>query len=125
MSEPIDITKPVWTKRGGVVTDIRQISPTHFLADEEYEGEKSNFAWFLNGEYSPRNSRPYMDLTNTPPAKAAAGPEPEPAPDLAAENATLRAENEHLKKEVARMHAEYRTLWNMTKKIEGRRATSR
>lgn len=45
--------------------------------------------------------------------------------DLAAENAALRQENEHLKREVARVHAEYRTLWNMTKKIQGRRATSR
>lgn len=47
------------------------------------------------------------------------------ATDLADELAALRQENEHLKREVMRMHAEYRTLWNMTNKIEGRRATSR
>lgn len=49
----------------------------------------------------------------------------EVATDLAADNAALRQENEHLKREVSRVHAEYRTLWDMTKKIQGRRATSR
>lgn len=45
--------------------------------------------------------------------------------DLTDELATLRSENEHLKREVLRMHAEYRTLYDMTKKIQGRRETSR
>lgn len=122
MNEPLDLTKPIYMRNGTPVPDLFD------SRDESQWPLKSpsiGVIWSADGFFRADRKIDSMDLTNTPPVESAAA-EPEPIPDLIADElAALRQENEHLKREVMRMHAEYRTLWNMTNKIEGRRATSR
>lgn len=72
MSEAIDITKPVWTKRGGVVTELRNEYTHKFClhGTETLNGNRFRTAWTLEGIYSLKAPNTELDLTNTPPAKS-------------------------------------------------------
>jgi hypothetical protein len=123
MSELIDITKPVWTKAGVPVTDLTVYEG---ISEWPLISKQLGMGWTATGINAYDQVRETDDdLTHTQPAEAAASQLAPETLDLIAENAALHLENEHLKQEVIRMHAEYRTLWDMTKKIQGRRETSR
>jgi hypothetical protein len=70
MSEAIDITKPVWTKRGGVVTELMETA-TGFRplrGVEDFDGDTTVRSWTLDGHWSRPDDPMDLDLTNTPPA---------------------------------------------------------
>ncbi len=96
----IDITKPLYTKRGGVVTEFASDDVPDYPFDgiETYEGVEEYRAWCKDGKYFVGFIGD-LDLTNTPPA-AAETVQAEPIPsyeELQRENERLRVEMKRLK----------------------------
>jgi len=93
MSEQIDITRPLYTKRGGVVTEFREIGNANLLTDKEvlfvhrskdrwigtetFDGKERIIGWCSDFSYWSDDEESGYDLTNTPPATVAA-----PQPDM-------------------------------------------
>jgi len=80
MSETIDISKPLCTKRGGLVTQLHQTSNNGnypLIGIEIFQGEPHEKSWMANGMNWDDGSWPDNDLTHTNPNP----PAPQPAPD--------------------------------------------
>lgn len=122
----IELDKPVWTCDGYEVQNLRR---TGLGGDQELEGavvtSEGSYrdTWTKDGFYFQNMHIGLKNLTNTPPSKSGLttsplnltntpreNPPAQPVPD---ELTTLRAENEHLKREVMRVHNEYRVLWKI------------
>jgi len=90
MSEMIDLTKPVWTKRGGVVTKIRprdhaNEEPSRFhgkndalIGIETLDGVSTEIGWKRDFTFWGNCKEHELNLTNTPPAGQAVEPAPQP-----------------------------------------------
>ena len=82
MSETLNLTKPLFTKRGGKVTLIEDMGPRHgywrLRCEEDFHGDKCEAVWSHTGFFADNPC--HRDLTNTPPASVATEAKHEPLP---------------------------------------------
>lgn len=116
----VDINKPCWTKRGGVVTGLRFRDSGLMSGIEALNGEEIGirYFWKIDGTINGSHSRIWteeMQLTNTPPADQLREI-PEAQSDLTAENTALKAKVAELEVLLRQSHKENAEAWKVAVK---------
>jgi len=131
MSETLDISKPLFTKRGGVVTNFRQATETEyvdtnsrvfrtdkFCGIEIFEGGKTLTGWTEDFKYF-EDGDSLRDLTNTPPTSLSAQPEaPDELTALRERVKELEATNESLEQQLRQAHKANSEAWKTVAKYQ-------
>lgn len=119
MPENIDLDKPVWTKRGGVVTGLEDCGSGFYPLGgrEDYDGETVGRRWTREGFWDCKDRPMDTDLTHTPPSGVS-----EPAPtdseldQLRARVAELEAREQELEHQLRQAYKANAEAWRVADK---------